>query len=375
MSERVVVSADDHLQEPPTLWQERLPAGLRDQAPRLVDLPDGGQGFAVADQAPRPLGILVMAGRSASEFTDKGLTWDDVPVGSYDPAGRLRDMETDGVSASVLYPNICLDMMMDQVRLSPELAREVYKVYNDHMSEFCSSAPDRLVGIGLLPMDTTDEAIEELERLGTLPGIRGALIPYIPPGGRDWNDPYFEPFWAAANEVGMPLSVHSGRPPLAAGARRDDGDARRWVDLHAHRPDRHGGDAGAHHVDGGLRPVSKPQARFRRRRDRVARLLHRARRARAEASQCVDGCAPEIGAARLVRAQPFRHVRGGRDGPARPRPDRRRVGDVGLGLPALGHDVAELDGDDRPGLRRRRRGDARDKITRGNAAKLYGLDF
>ena len=87
MSERVVVSADDHLQEPPDLWRERLPAHLRGQAPRLVDLPDGGQGFAVADHAPRPLGILVMAGRSASEFTDKGLTWDDVPVGSYDPAG------------------------------------------------------------------------------------------------------------------------------------------------------------------------------------------------------------------------------------------------------------------------------------------------
>ena len=226
MSQRVIVSADDHLQEPPDLWRERLPARLRDQAPRLVDLPDGGQGFVVADQAPRALGILVMAGRDASEFTDKGLTWDDVPVGSYDPAGRLRDMERDGVSASVLYPNICLDMMMDQVRLSPELAREVYKVYNDHMSEFCSTAPDRLVGIGLLPMDTTEDAVEELERLATLPGIRGALIPYIPPGGRDWNDPYFEPFWAAANEVGMPLSVHSGRPrslPLRAETMRMPG--------------------------------------------------------------------------------------------------------------------------------------------------------
>jgi len=212
MTERIVVSADDHLQEPPMLWQERLPAKLRDQAPRLVDLPDGGQGFVVADQAPRPLGILVMAGRSASDYTEKGLTWDDVPVGSYEPAGRLKDMDSDGVTASVLYPNICLDMMMDQVRLAPELAREVYKVYNDHMSEFCLEAPDRLVGVGLLPLDTTEGAIAELERLTNLPGIRAALIPYIPPGGRDWNDPYFEPFWAAANEIGMPLSVHSGRP-------------------------------------------------------------------------------------------------------------------------------------------------------------------
>ncbi len=207
-----VISADDHLQEPAGLWTERMPAHLKAQAPRLVDLPDGGQGFQIAGQPPRPLGVLVMAGRKPSQFTDRGLRWEDVPRGSYDPAARLRDMDADGIQTTVLYPNICLDPMMDQVRLEPGAAQEIYRVYNDYLSEFSSRAPGRFAGVALLPLDTTAGAIAELERVARLPGIRGALLPIIPPGGREWNDPYFEPFWAAAAASGLPLSVHAGRP-------------------------------------------------------------------------------------------------------------------------------------------------------------------
>ena len=333
-----------------------------------MDLPDGGQGFVVADQAPRALGILVMAGRDASEFTDKGLTWDDVPVGSYDPAGRLRDMETDGVSASVLYPNICLDMMMDQVRLSPELAREIYKVYNDHMSEFCSTAPDRLVGIGLLPLDTTGDAVEELERLATLPGIRGALIPYIPPGGRDWNDPYFEPFWAAANEVGMPLSVHSGRPrslPLRAETMRMPGGGSiymhigpmgmaetlariMWTGVFDRYPN-----LKLVSVEGGIGWLGF----F------IERGEHVRKRHSAWTGVHLES-GPRDWFGRNLFATFEEDVTGLHDLDL-----IGAEGDVGLGLPPLRHDVAQLDGHHRPCLCRCRR------LTRANAAKLYGLDL
>ncbi len=210
--ERRIISSDDHIQEPPDLWSQRLPARLRPMAPRLVELPGGGQGFQIADQPPRPLGILVMAGRPPGEIKDRGLTWADVPKGSYDAAARLRDMDRDGIEATVLYPNICLDPMMDQVRLPPELAREVYRVYNDHLSDFCRTSPGRLAGAALVPMDTIEDAAAELQRAAALPGIRAALLPIIPPSGREWNDPYFEPFWAAAAETGLPLSIHAGRP-------------------------------------------------------------------------------------------------------------------------------------------------------------------
>ncbi|MEE9285595.1 MAG: amidohydrolase family protein [Dehalococcoidia bacterium] len=207
-----IISADDHLQEPADLWQARLPAALRDRAPKLVTLPDGGQGWQVADQPPRPLGILVMAGRRPEEFQDSGLTWDDVRPGCYDPHERIYDMDVDGIHASVLYPNVCLDFFMAQVALDPEVAGPCYQVYNDHLADFCSTNPDRLIGIALLPLDTVEGAVAELERIAGVPGLRGALLPIIPPGDADWNDPKFEPLWAAASETGLPLSIHAGRP-------------------------------------------------------------------------------------------------------------------------------------------------------------------
>ena len=207
-----IISADDHLQEPADLWQRRMPAKLRDQAPRLVDMEDGGQGFQIADQPPRPLGILVMAGQPPDQFKDGGLTWGDVPKATYDPTSRLEAMDADGIYATVLYPNICLDPMMDQVRLEPEVATSIYRVYNDHISEFCSHDTNRLLGAALLPLDDVQVAVGELERVAKLAGIRAALLPIIPPSGREYNDPYFEPLWDAANEIGLPLSIHAGRP-------------------------------------------------------------------------------------------------------------------------------------------------------------------
>ncbi len=212
MPDKRIISADDHVQEPADLWQSRLPARLRERAPKLVTLPDGGQGWQVADHPPRPLGILVMAGRSPEEFQDSGLTWDDVPPGCYDPQKRLADLDIDGIDASVLYPNVCLDFFMAQVPLDADVAGPCYRVYNDHLAEFCSANPQRLIGIGLLPLDTVEGAIAELERIAGMSGLRGALLPIVPPGDEDWNDPKFEPLWAAASEVGLPLSIHAGRP-------------------------------------------------------------------------------------------------------------------------------------------------------------------
>jgi predicted TIM-barrel fold metal-dependent hydrolase len=207
-----IISADDHLQEPADLWQKRLPAGLRERAPRLVRLEDGSDGWATPGNPTRPLGILVMAGTRNEEKKDSGVTWADVPRGSYDPTARLAAMDEDGIRTTVLYPNVCLDFFMDQFTLDPAMMAPVYAAYNDHISEFCAVAPERLIGIGLVPLDTIESGVAELRRIEKLPGLRGTLLPIIPPGGRDWNDASFEPIWATAEDLGIVISIHGGRP-------------------------------------------------------------------------------------------------------------------------------------------------------------------
>ncbi len=206
-----LISADDHLQEPPHLWTERLQKNLRDRAPHVIRLPDGSDAWAVEGATPRPFGILVTAGKKRDEKKDSGVTWADVPKGAWDVDARIKDMDLDHIQATFLYPNVGLDFFMGQVRLAPDLLAPVCRAYNDYLSEWCSTHKKRLFGIGLVPCENIDEAVAELKHLAKLPSIKGALLPTVPLH-KDWNDPMYEPIWTVAEDLGIILSIHAGKP-------------------------------------------------------------------------------------------------------------------------------------------------------------------
>ena len=205
-----LVSADDHVQEPADLWATRLPRSLRDRAPRVVRLPDGGDAWSVPGYPPRPFGILIAAGTGRKDKST-GLTWDDCPRGAYDPDARLKDMDLDGIHASILYPNVCLDFFMGQVAVEPDLFGPVCRAYNDFLSEFCSTHLGRLGGGGLVPLYDLAEAEAEMRHIARLPGMKGVLFPVQPPE-KDWNDLRYERIWATAADLGLIIHVHTGKP-------------------------------------------------------------------------------------------------------------------------------------------------------------------
>ncbi len=208
----VAISADDHLQEPVTLWQERLPKRLVPLGPRLVELPNGGHAFQIGDTAPKPLDILVAAGQSIERKREQlPARWENVRPGFYDPRARLADMDQDGVYASVMYPNMLLDVAMNQVDVAREAKLAMLQVYNDHMSEFCAVSTERLVGYGILPTESPEQAVAEMRRVARLGSVRGMLLPVVPDLG-DWSDEHWEPVWAAAVELAFVLSLHAGKP-------------------------------------------------------------------------------------------------------------------------------------------------------------------
>jgi predicted TIM-barrel fold metal-dependent hydrolase len=206
------ISSDDHLQEPITLFAERLPAKLRAKGPRLVDLPNGGQAFQLGDSQPKPLDLLVSAGLTLEQKRQKiPARWENVKPGFWKAAERLADMDKDGIWATVLYPNMLLDLHMNQVDIEPELKLATFQVYNDHMSEFCKNDPVRLIGYGLIPTRDPQTAVKEMERVAKLGNVKGMLLP-VKPDLSDWLDPIWDPVWAAASRLGFILSLHGGKP-------------------------------------------------------------------------------------------------------------------------------------------------------------------
>src|SRR5262245_23041111 len=99
-----IISADCHINEPPYVF-DRVPAHLKDKAPKMMRGADGGDGWSFDGGPPkRTFGIEAMAGRSKEEYQVSGLRFDEILPGNYEGAAHVADMDADGVDVSVVYP-------------------------------------------------------------------------------------------------------------------------------------------------------------------------------------------------------------------------------------------------------------------------------
>jgi predicted TIM-barrel fold metal-dependent hydrolase len=192
--------------EPPDLWTTRLDNKFRDRAPH-VENTDKGTYFVVPGLKPAPASLGFGAGRSGEELKEhfrKG--FDTAPPGGWDPVARVKDQDIDGVIAEVLYTTFGMPLFSLP---DAELQRACFRAYNDWLAEFCSHNPRRFYGIGLIALEDIADGIKELQRCAHA-GLRGAQIWGAPPADRPYWTRVWDPLWTAAQELGMPLSLHLG---------------------------------------------------------------------------------------------------------------------------------------------------------------------
>jgi predicted TIM-barrel fold metal-dependent hydrolase len=134
--------------------------------------------------------------------------------GHDDPDARIADMDRDGVAAEIIFHgSFNGEMMPFQDRGwpdpdNPELAALGFQIYNRWLAAFCASAPERLIGLAHLPMWDLEGSIKELQWAADH-GFRGVNFPVTRPGWKHYNDPYWEPFWTAAEDADMVLTTHA----------------------------------------------------------------------------------------------------------------------------------------------------------------------
>jgi len=206
---RSLISADNHVFEPVTLWQERLPARFRDRGPRLVV---EGEWYVMAVEGmPNRKLSRVNGGSEGSAAAATAEKYAEVGRhGGTDPNARLADMAADGVVAEVIYPTFGLfvDMIPD-----PDLQMACAQVYNDWLAEAFLSRPDVFIPAAVVPVRDVASAVAELARVAGL-GYRAAMIPTSPPEGTRYNQPGFDPLWQVAVDAALPLSLHTGTGAL-----------------------------------------------------------------------------------------------------------------------------------------------------------------
>ena len=193
-------SGDTHVVEPGDLWTTRMDGKYRDRAPRIVREADADWWYSDGLK-------LTPVGQSGTRFTPEKYTGreEEVRPGGYLPEKFLEESDMDGVDINVLFPspaNACYRAP------DSELLTAIFTTYNDWLAEFCSADPRRLRGIALLS-DDVPRAVKELEQHVKL-GFVGGMIPVMPLPDRPYSSPVYEPLWAAAQEMQVPLAMHVG---------------------------------------------------------------------------------------------------------------------------------------------------------------------
>jgi predicted TIM-barrel fold metal-dependent hydrolase len=209
MEETVLLDADSHVSEPLNLWQERLPEKYRNISPRMLTEYEGQPGaWWVIEQDRRPHNVILGFGanKTVEELQQllKSFSYAGAHRGGWDPAQRVKDMDQDGVAGDVLYTT--LGFRMFWIR-DAGFQRACFQVYNDWLAEFCSYAPKRLKGLGLISLYNPKLAVEDLADCAKK-GLAGGLIWASPPEELPFHSDVYDPFWAAAQDLSMPLSLH-----------------------------------------------------------------------------------------------------------------------------------------------------------------------
>jgi len=203
------VSADGHVVEPADLWTTRMDKRFRERAPR-VESREEADYYIIEGLTEFPVGLegVTLEEKIQGQVTTpKGRRHAETRPGAWDPQPRLVDQEHDHLRAEVIYPG-GFGLQFFHVQ-DAEYQREIIRVYNDWISEFCSAAPDRLLGSALLPMRGPVEwAVEEAERIAKLKGIRTVLIPAEVE--RSYAHADYNPMWDALQDIGLPVATHSG---------------------------------------------------------------------------------------------------------------------------------------------------------------------
>jgi predicted TIM-barrel fold metal-dependent hydrolase len=234
-----IISVDDHVIEAPDLWTTRVSAKYRDRAPRLVRgqglkgvFRDGEYVFEERDDlGPCDYWLLgdvrmpvtnsfSAVGFPRDEVDMIGITYDDMPPATYDPAARLEAMDQDGVEASLCFPNL-IPRFAGQTFLEEkdkDLALECVYAYNDWIiEEWCGASGGRLAPICLIPLWDPRLAGDEVRR-NAARGAHAVTFTELPwrlglPSIHD-RQRHWDPFFSSCAETGTVICMHIGSSGL-----------------------------------------------------------------------------------------------------------------------------------------------------------------
>jgi len=217
-----IVSVDDHLVEPPHIWEDRLPRKYVESGPRIEETAEGHHVWRYEDRLYPQIGLNAVAGKPAEEFGVDPVRYDQMLPGCYDPVERVKDMDLDGVEVATCYPSFPGFAGGTFARADdPVLAELCVKAWNDFIiDEWCAAGPDRFIPMSIVPFWDPAQTKSEIVRVAER-GARAVSFPEnpVPLSLPSFHADHWDPVLSALEDTDMPLCLHFGSSGFVPGFR------------------------------------------------------------------------------------------------------------------------------------------------------------
>jgi predicted TIM-barrel fold metal-dependent hydrolase len=210
-----IISVDDHIVEPPDIFEGRVPTRFAERAPRVIQTDSGYDTWLYDGQLLPNIGLNAVVGRPPSEYSREPASFNEMRRGSWDIHHRIADMDIDGVFASLNFPSFLPGFgggRIQTITEDRELALAVVRAWNDwHVEEWAGACPERIIPCQITWLHDPRLAADEI-RANALRGFRAVSFPEAPEnlGLPSLHTDYWDDLWIACQETETVVCLHTG---------------------------------------------------------------------------------------------------------------------------------------------------------------------
>jgi predicted TIM-barrel fold metal-dependent hydrolase len=213
LEDLVLVSVDDHVVEPPSVFEGRLPAKYADLAPKLITRRDGTSAWIYEGTEISNIALNAVAGRPPEEYGMEPTSFDQIRPGTWNIHDRIKDMDANGVLGSLCFPSFtgfCGQLFARTA--DKDVALAMVQAYNDwHIDEWCGTYPGRFIACQIPAIWDAEIMAAEVRRCAAK-GAHSVTFSENPSklGWPSLHSDYWDPFWTACCDEEVVVNMHIG---------------------------------------------------------------------------------------------------------------------------------------------------------------------
>jgi predicted TIM-barrel fold metal-dependent hydrolase len=209
-----LISVDDHLIEPPDLFDGRMPAGLVAGAPHVLEDDRGNQFWRFEGSDYPNIGLNAVVGRPRQEWSMEPARFEEMRPGCFDIKARIADMDLAGIWASLCFPSLVAGFCGSVFSRAHDkaLGLACMRAWNNwHHEVWAGTYPERIIALQLPWLDDVAIGAEEI-RLNAELGFKAVSFPEFPAqlGYPSIFTDHWDPLFAACQETGTVVCLHTG---------------------------------------------------------------------------------------------------------------------------------------------------------------------